>query len=99
MITTEMLAPEEYERRRAEGYTSNTPDKEPSVITYTSLAGSFGMMLFFDLISGHDLRKNSTILYDLSAKESLRLRANIKDECVCKNRLGKGFSVPFSVAD
>jgi hypothetical protein len=99
MITSEFLAPEEYERRRAEGYASNHQDREPSVITYTSLAGSFGMMLFLDLISGHDLKKNSTLLYDLSTKESLRMRTNIKDECVCKQRLGKGFSIPFSVAD
>jgi molybdopterin/thiamine biosynthesis adenylyltransferase len=99
MITSELLSPQEYERRRAEGYASNAQDKEPSVIAYTSLAGSFGMMLFFDLIAGHDLRNYSTVLYDLRTKESLRLRANIKDECVCKNRLGKGLSVPFSVAD
>ncbi len=99
MITSELLAPQEYEMRRAEGYASNAQDKEPSVITYTSLAGSFGMMLFLDLMAGGGFDKYSTLLYDLGMKESIKLRSSVKDECVCKKRLGKGLSIPFSVAD
>ncbi len=99
MITSELLAPQEYELRRAEGYASNAQDREPSVITYTSLAGSFGLMLFLDLMAGNNFSKYSTLLYDLSTKESIKLRPSIKDECVCTKRLGKGLSMPFSVAD
>ncbi len=99
MITSELLSPKEYEMRREEGYVSNAQDKEPSVITYTSLAGSFGMMLFLELMAGSGFNKYSTLLYDLVTKDSIKLRSSIKEECVCKKRLGKGFSMPFSVAD
>jgi hypothetical protein len=99
MITSELLAPQEYEMRRTEGYASKAQDRAPSVITYTSLAGSFGMMLFLDLMAGNNFSKYSTLLYDLKTKESIKLRANIKDKCVCTERLGKGLSIPFSVAD
>jgi molybdopterin/thiamine biosynthesis adenylyltransferase len=99
MITTELLSPEEYNLRRAEGYVNSLGNAEPSIISYTSMAGSLGMMMFFDLLLGHDFRKSSIILFDIASKETLKLYSRVKDECVCTKRLGAGLAIPFSVAD
>lgn len=99
MITAEHLSPQEYESRRAEGYVNNLDQNAPSVICYTSLASSLGLIMFLDLISGKNSDSNSTLIFDLNSKETMRLRSSIKEDCVCQKRLGKGFSIPFSVAD
>ncbi len=99
MITAENLSPSEYEARRAEGYVNNIGQNVPSVISYTSLAGSLGITMFLDYIAGHWADTYSTLISDLRTKQTLKLRSEIKDECVCKKRTGKGLSVPFSVAD
>lgn len=99
MITAEHLSPQEYESRRAEGYVNNLDRNAPSVICYTSLASSLGLIMFLDLISGKSSDSNPTLIFDLNSKETMRLRSSIKDDCICQKRLGKGFSIPFSVAD
>lgn len=98
MITAEHLSPDEYESRRAEGYVNDLAQNAPSVISYTSLASSLGVTMFLDLISGHG-DSYSTLLFDLRTKETMKLYSSFKEECVCTKRLGKGFSIPFSVAD
>lgn len=99
MITAEHLSPHEYESRRAEGYVNNLDQNAPSVISYTSLASSLGLIMFLDLISGKSSDSNSTLIFDLRSKEIIKLRSSIKEDCVCQKRVGKGFSIPFSVAD
>ncbi len=99
MITAENLSPAEYEARRAEGYVNNIGQNVPSVISYTSLAGSLGMTMFLDYIAGHWADTYSSTIFDLQTKQTLKLRSDIKNECVCQKRIGKGFSIPFSVAD
>lgn len=99
IITAEHLFPAEYESRRAEGYVNNLDQTVPSVISYTTLASSLGLMLFLDLISSQGSDSYSTLFFDLHSKETMRLRSSIKEDCICQKRLGKGFSIPFSVAD
>lgn len=99
MITAENLSPEEYESRRAEGYSSNLQQNVPSVINYTTLASSLGLLIFNDLLLNNNSNTFSTLLFDLNSKETIKMASNIKEDCFCQMRLGKGFSKPFSVAD
>jgi hypothetical protein len=99
MITTENLSPAEYESRRAEGYVNDLQGNAPSVISYTTMASSLGLILFLDLVSGNDADSFSTLVFDLGLKEMIKPQSKIKEDCVCQKRLGKGFDIPFSVAD
>jgi molybdopterin/thiamine biosynthesis adenylyltransferase len=99
MITAENLSPEEYESRRAEGYASNLQQNVPSVINYTTLASSLGLLIFNDLLLNNTSNTFSSLLFDISSKETIKLSTEIKEDCVCQKRLGKGLSQPFSVAD
>lgn len=99
LITAENLTPEEYERRRVEGYIGPLNPLAPSVISYTTLASSLGLILFIDLISGRGQAAFSTLLFDLETKEITKIRGTTRTDCACQKRIGRGFSVPFSVAD
>jgi molybdopterin-synthase adenylyltransferase len=98
LVAAEHLSPQEYESRRAEGYVPNLDRNVPSVINYTSLASSLGLMLFLDMMGGKR-DQYSSLLVDLNSKQLSKVRARTKQDCVCRRRLGKGFSIPFSVAD
>ena len=99
VITAENLSPEEYQKRRAEEYVTDLQQDVPSVISYTTLAASLGLLTFTELLLGKGEKSYSTLLIDLESKEILKLRPSIKEDCVCKKRLGKAFGIPFSVAD
>ncbi len=99
VITAENLSPEDYIKRRAEGYVADLPQNVPSAVTYTTLAASLGLLMFTELLLGKGAKLSSTLVVDLQSKEMLRLRPIIKEDCVCGKRLGKGLSLPFSVAD
>lgn len=99
VITAENLSPEDYEKRRAEGYVTDLQQNVPSVISYTTLAASLGLLMFTELLSGDGAKSYSTLVIDLQSKEMLKLRSSIKEDCICKKRLGKGFAIAFSVAD
>jgi hypothetical protein len=63
------------------------------------MASSLGLILFLDLVSGNDADSFSTLVFDLGLKEMIKPQSKIKEDCVCQKRLGKGFDIPFSVAD
>jgi len=98
-ISAEHLAPNVYAERRAEGYVPELGQQVPSVIAYTTAASSLGVMLLIDMISGDQARPTSTVLLDIATKKTMRLAATARADCVCKKRLGKGWRLPFSVAD
>jgi hypothetical protein len=98
VIMAENLSPEEYQAKREQEYVVDLPEDVPSVINYTTMAASLGLLQFVDLISGTS-NSASTLLLDISTKEIIKIRSEIKDECVCQRRMGKGLSIPFSVAD
>jgi len=99
MITTEHLSPEEYAARRAEGYASELEQHALSIISYTTMASSLGLMMFLEFISDTKSNTAPTLLFDLKNKDVIKLRPKIKSECVCKKRLGQGLRMPFSIAD
>jgi len=99
MIAAEHLSPKEHAARRAEGYVPDVGENVASIISYTTIAASLGLVLFLDFISGKNPNIVSNLLFDLGSKETIRLRSRIKSDCVCQKRLGKGFRIPFSVAD
>lgn len=98
-ITAENLSPEDYARRRAEGYVIDIQQNVPSVVTYTTMAASLGLGLFVDMISTNGFLSYSTLMFDLRARETFKINSPVRADCVCMKRQGKGFSVPFSVAD
>jgi len=99
VIMAENLSPEEYEARRADGYVAGLQQNVPSVINFTTLAGSLGVSMFLDAILSQAPKTYSTLLYDISSKEMLQLSGKIREECVCQKRRGSGLNLPFSVAD
>jgi hypothetical protein len=99
VITAENLSPEDYAKRRAEGYVTDLQQSVPSVISYTTLAASLGLLLFTELFVSTNRASYSTLVMDLQSKDILKLKPSIKRECVCEKRLGKGFGIQFSVAD
>lgn len=99
MITAEHLSPEEYAARRAEGYVNETDQDAPSVVSFTTMASSLGLMLLLDFLSTTNRNFASTLLFDVSLKQTLKLRSNVKPDCTCQKRLGAGLRIPFSVAD
>lgn len=99
VITAEHLSPKEYAVRRAEGYANDLADNAPSVISYTTMAASLGLILFLDFMSGKTSDVVSNLLFDLNSKETLKLRSKVKPDCTCLKRLGAGFRQAFSVAD
>jgi len=66
VITAEHLTPKEYALRRAEGYVNDLDQNAPSVISYTTMAASLGLILFLDFISGKNRDVVSNLLFDLS---------------------------------
>ena len=98
MITAEHLSPSVYEARRAEGYVDDLDPHAPSVICYTTLAASLGLILFLNFLSD-DVHPIPTLLLDLHSMDVIHINPNIKPDCVCTKRLGMGFKMPFSSAD
>jgi len=105
-ITAEHLTPEEYSRRRKEHYVPDIGLATPSIISYTSMAGSLGVILFLSLLSKYkNKRLSPTVLLPIdfslsvNADQILRMSPKIKSECVCNKRLGRGLDIPFNVAD
>lgn len=99
VITAENLSPEEYLSRRAEGYVSDLDLNVGSIINYTTLASSLGITIFLDLILNNKSINYSSLILDIASKEVLKLQSKINEDCICLKRQGKGFSIPFSVAD
>lgn len=98
VITAENLSPEEYQKRRAEEYVTDLQQNVPSLVSFTTLASSLGLGLFVDMLSSAFL-SYSTLIFDLRSKDTFKIKSPITPECVCMKRQGKGFDVPFSVAD
>lgn len=98
MIMSEHLTPEEYAKRRAEGYVAPMQQNAPAIVSYTTMAASLGMVLFLDYVSGR-ASKATSLLWDLESKDFLRLKSSIKHDCVCQKKLGAGFKTAFSVAE
>jgi hypothetical protein len=99
MITAENLSPEEFEKRKAEGYVAPFEQQAASVVTYTSLAACLGVKKFIEALSSAGTDNYSTLIFDFQTDEIYHLTQQARQECVCQKRLGKGFSIPFSVAD
>lgn len=99
VISAEHMMPEEYESRRAEGYAPRIDRNAPSLISFTTLASSLGLLLLQDFLDCPDQSIYSTLIFDIASKEVIKLRSQIKSDCICNERLGAGFGVPFSVAD
>jgi len=99
IISAEYLTPEKYKSLRAEGYVSDLQNNVPSVISYTTLASSLGVILFLDSLTSENHDLFSTLLFDISTKQTMKFKIEPKEDCVCQKRLGKGMDMPFSIAD
>lgn len=95
-ILAESLSKEERQKRQKEGYVSGMDDDAPSVVTFTTMAATFGLMLFKDLLFGYMDTRAGTIMLDIKSFESSRLAVPIKTDCVCTARTGKGDYLPLS---
>ncbi|MGI0006402.1 MAG: ThiF family adenylyltransferase, partial [Nitrosotalea sp.] len=95
-ILSESLSKSDREAREKEGYIKGLQDDAPSVITFTTMAASFGLLLFKDLIFNVVDTKANTITLDVTTFKTSRLAASVKDDCVCTSRMGKADYMPLS---
>ena len=99
VISAEYLTPEKYNSLRAEGYVNDLQNNVPSVISYTTLASSLGTIIFLDSLTLENQDLFSTLLFDISTKQTMKFKLKPNDDCVCQKRLGKGMDMRFSVSD
>ena len=95
-ILAESLDKKELESRQKEGYIKGLDDDVPSVITFTTLAASYALLLLKDLFFNIMKSNANTILLDVTTLTTSRLSASVKNDCVCTLRMGKGDYMPLS---
>ena len=96
-ILAESLSTKELENRQEEGYIQGMADDAPSVITFTTMAAAYAMLLFKDLIFNLINTEANTFILDTTSFETSKLAAPIKKECACTLRMGKADYYPLSV--
>ena len=89
-ILAESLSKDERESRQKEGYVKGMMDDVPSVITFTTMAASYAVLLFKDLFFNIIKSNSNTILLDVTTFVTSRLAATVQNDCVCTLRMGKG---------
>lgn len=95
-ILSESLTKDDRESRQKEGYIRGMDDDAPSVITFTTMAASYGMLFFKDLFFNIIKSNSNTLLLDVTTFGTSRLGASIQNDCVCTLRMGKGEYMPLS---
>ena len=95
-ILAESLSAKELEKRQKEGYIEGMTDDAPSVITFTTMAAAYAMLLFKDLIFNLINSEANTFILDTASFETSKLIAPIKKECTCTLRMGRAGYYPLS---
>lgn len=95
-ILAESLSKNERESRQKEGYIRGMIDDAPSVITFTTMAASYAVLLFKDLFFNIIKSNSNTILLDITTFATSRLTASVQSDCVCTLRMGKADYMPLS---
>lgn len=95
-VLAESLSKEDRYERQKQGYVKGMNDDEPSVITFTTMAATFGLMLLKDMLFGFVDSKATTVTLDIKSFHASRLSASVRPECVCSLRSGKGDYMPLS---
>lgn len=95
-ILAESLSKEDMRARQKEDYVRGLDDDAPSVITFTTMAATFGLMMLKDILFGYMDTAANTIALDIKSFETSRIAASIKADCVCTSRMGKGDYIPLS---
>ncbi len=95
-ILAESLDKEDRESRKKEGYIRGMVDDAPSVITFTTMAASYAVLLFKDLFFDIIKSNSNTIMLDVITFATSRLAASVQNDCVCTMRFGKGEYIPLS---
>jgi predicted dinucleotide-binding enzyme len=95
-ITAEGLGKEERELRQKAGYITGFDENAPSVIVFTTMAASLGLMLFKDLLFELLNSDANTLTINVTTYQSSRLTASVRNDCVCVLRLGKADFIPLS---
>jgi len=95
-ILAESLNKEERFKRQKEGYITGFEDDVPSVIIFTTMAATFGLFLFKDLLFNLLTTAANTLALDITDFRSSRLAASVRHDCVCTHRMGRGEYMPLS---
>ncbi len=89
-ILAESLPEDERKKREVQGYITGLEDDAPSVVNFTTMAATFGLLLLKDLLFEIVDTTANTISLDIVSFKTSRLAASVKQDCVCQARLGKG---------
>lgn len=95
-ILSESLKKKDRVSRQKEGYVSGLVDDAPSVISFTTMAACYAILLFKDLIFNLIDTDANTILLDVTTFQTSRLSSSIKKDCTCISRMGKADYYPLS---
>lgn len=97
IIAEEFLPEAERRALKKEGYIKGIDNsKAPSMISFTTIAASYGIQLFLDLLCNFMKTQSYNYLIDIKTLSANRLSSAINVDCSCTKRLGMGDYTPFS---
>ena len=96
-ILAESLDPGERRSRELQGYVSGTDGGDaPSVISLTSMAASYAVLLLKDMLFRMVPSDASTLLVDVKRMKSSMVSSRTRGDCACVARSGVGDGMPLS---
>lgn len=94
-IMEESLGKEEREARARDGYLQGS-DEAPSVVSLTTMAASYAVLLLKDMLFSITEADAGTLMVDIKSMKTMRISAPVRKDCVCVARAGKGGYAPLS---
>lgn len=96
-ILAESLDPADRRAREREGYVVGLGDEEaPSVVSLTTMAASYAVLLLKDMLFGITDPARSMLLVDVGTLETTFPASRARPGCVCAARTGRGGCMPLS---
>lgn len=96
-ILAESLDPRDRRAREREGYVAGLGDGEaPSVVSLTTMAASYAVLLLKDMLFGITDSERGMLLFDVGTLKTAAPLSRASPGCVCAARTGLGGGMPLS---
>lgn len=94
-IMAESLSAKEREDRARDGYVRGLSEA-PSVVSLTTMAASYAVLLLKDMLFSITDAEAGTLMVDIKSMKTMTISAPVRKDCVCLARAGKGAYAPLS---
>jgi len=96
-ISEEFLPDDQKQALKKEGYIQGiTISETPSMVSFTTIASSYGIHIFIDMLCGFMNSQSYNYLIDIQTLSTNRLSSIVSADCACAKRLGMGDYKHFS---